>query len=370
MKRLYVRPVARARGLERRLAEALIVEARSSGRTSLLLDIPPSMTPAQTLYHSLGFRPRRPYRSSPVPGTRFLGLDLWLTRTWRQLSARAPARRERVLSARGHGCSPGALARRALLLARASRRASRPVDIVAREPRMRIALFVTCIGDTLYPSTGRAVVGILERLGHEVVFPARQTCCGQMHLNRGYRHEAAKLARRFTEIFAPHDLIVSPSSSCVGMIREFHPQLVPEAQGLGARVFELTELLVNRLGVEQLGASFPGRVTYHPTCHSLRVSHIGDAPYRLLRAVAGLELVELPAGDECCGFGGTFAVKNAESSIAILEDKCSAIASTGAEVCTAVDPSCLMQIGGGLSRQARSARTLHIAEILDSGHPG
>jgi L-lactate dehydrogenase complex protein LldE len=235
---------------------------------------------------------------------------------------------------------------------------------------MRIALFVTCIGDTIYPSTGRAVVGILERLGHEVVFPAGQTCCGQMHLNSGYRDQAARLARRFTDIFAPYDLIVCPSSSCVGMVRDFHPQLAPGAEELAGRVFELTELLVHRLGVEELGASFPHRVTYHPTCHSLRVARIGDAPYRLLRAVAGLELVELPDGAECCGFGGTFAVKNAESSIAILEDKCRAIASTGAAVCTAVDPSCLLQIGGGLARQPGGARALHIAEILDPGSAG
>jgi L-lactate dehydrogenase complex protein LldE len=238
--------------------------------------------------------------------------------------------------------------------------------ISSRNQRMRIALFVTCIGDTLYPSTGRAVVGILERLGHEVVFPAAQTCCGQMHLNSGYRPEAAKLARRFSEVFASYDLIVAPSSSCVGMVREFHPQLVPDAAEPRGRVFELTELLVERLGIEELGASFPRRVTYHPTCHSLRVARIGDAPYRLLRAVDGLELVELPDGEECCGFGGTFAVKNADSSIAILEDKCRAIAATGAEICTAVDPSCLLQIDGGLSRRPGRARTLHIAEILAS----
>jgi len=243
----------------------------------------------------------------------------------------------------------------------------RPIS--SRKLHMRIALFVTCIGDTLFPSTGRAVVAILERLGHEVVFPAGQTCCGQMHLNSGYRDEAARLARRFSEIFASYDLIVSPSSSCVGMVRELHPQLVPDAREPHGRVYELTELLVQRLGVEELGASFPQRVTYHPTCHSLRVARIGDAPYRLLRAVDGLELVELPDGEECCGFGGTFAIKNADSSIAILEDKCRAIAATGAEVCTAVDPSCLLQIGGGLSRQAGGARPLHIAEILASGGP-
>ena len=230
---------------------------------------------------------------------------------------------------------------------------------------MQIALFVTCIGDTLFPETAQATVRVLERLGHEVVFPKEQTCCGQMHLNSGYKDEAATLARRFVEIFAEYDVIVAPSSSCVGTVRDLYPQLVPDA-GLGERVFELSELLVNKLGVEDVGASFPHRVTYHPTCHSLRVTQVGDAPLRLLRNVRGLELVELPAADECCGFGGTFSVKNADTSIAMLEDKCAAIVSTGASVCSAVDGSCLLHIGGGLERQGAGVRTLHLAEILAS----
>jgi L-lactate dehydrogenase complex protein LldE len=216
---------------------------------------------------------------------------------------------------------------------------------------------VTCIGDTLFPETGRATVQVLERLGHEVVFPEKQTCCGQMHLNSGYAREARKLGRRFTEIFGEYDAVVSPSSSCVGTVREV----------LGMEnVFELTELLVQRLGIEDVGATFPGRVTYHSTCHSLRVTRVGDAPLRLLRNVRGLELVDLPRADECCGFGGTFSIKNADTSSAMLADKCAAIESTGAAFCTAVDSSCLLQIGGGLSRSGSSVRPVHIAEILAS----
>jgi L-lactate dehydrogenase complex protein LldE len=243
------------------------------------------------------------------------------------------------------------------------------IRILPRRTRLaalRIALFVTCLGDTLFPETGKAVVRILERLGHEVEFPAGQTCCGQMHLNSGYRDDAAALARRFVDVFAGYDVIVSPSSSCVGMVRDLYPQLVPDAARLTERVFELSELLVDKLGVEDVGASFPHRVTYHPTCHSLRVTRVGDAPLRLLRNVRGLELVELPAAAECCGFGGTFSIKNADTSIAMLDDKCTSIASTGAAVCTAVDGSCLLHIGGGLDRQSTGVRALHLAEILAS----
>jgi L-lactate dehydrogenase complex protein LldE len=224
---------------------------------------------------------------------------------------------------------------------------------------VRIALFVTCIGDTLFPEAGKAVVEVLERLGHEVVFPEEQTCCGQMHVNSGFPDEAAALAGRFAEVFAPYEVIVSPSSSCAGMVRELRPELE-------GRVFELSELLVRRLGVEAVGASFPHRVTYHPTCHSLRVARVGDAPLRLLRAVDGLELVELPDAAECCGFGGTFSVKNADTSSAMVADKCACIERTGAEVCTALDPSCLLNIGGALSRRGSSVGVRHLAEILAS----
>jgi L-lactate dehydrogenase complex protein LldE len=220
---------------------------------------------------------------------------------------------------------------------------------------MRIALFVTCIGDTLSPEAARSCVEVLERLGHEVVFPSEQTCCGQMHLNSGYRDEAQRLAERFGRVFGGYDVVVSPSSSCVGTVREFY--------GL-ENVFELSELLVHRLGVEDVGAVFPHRVAYHPTCHSLRVTHVGDAPLRLLQHVRDLELVELADADECCGFGGTFAIKNADTSSAMLADKCARVEQSGAEVCTAGDASCLLQIGGGLTRRRSLVRTHHLAEIL------
>ena len=238
---------------------------------------------------------------------------------------------------------------------------------------MRIALFVTCVGDAILPGVGKATVAVLERLGHQVDFPRDQTCCGQLHANSGYRSEALSLARRFVDVFEGFDAVVAPSSSCVGMVREVYPDLAREAGDeslerrvaeAGRRVFELSELLVDELGVTEVGASFPYRVTYHPTCHSLRVARIGDAPIRLLGAVDGLELIELPEARECCGFGGTFAVKNAAVSASMATDKCRAIVSTGAEACVAVDGSCLLQIGGRLSRLDAGVRAVHLAQVL------
>ena len=227
---------------------------------------------------------------------------------------------------------------------------------------MRVALFVTCFNDTLFPRTGQAVVRLLERLGHEVEFRPEQTCCGQMHLNSGYRREAASLARRFARVFEGADVVVSPSASCVAAVREGYPRLDVAAPP----VFELSEFLVDRLGVEDVGAYFPHRVTYHPTCHGLRLLGLGDRPLRLLRAVRGIDLVELPEAEECCGFGGTFAVKNADVSTAMLSDKVRNVLDTRAEVVCAVDSSCLMHIGGGLSRGRTGVRTVHLAEILAS----
>jgi L-lactate dehydrogenase complex protein LldE len=185
-----------------------------------------------------------------------------------------------------------------------------------------------------------------------------------MHLNTGYRDEALALARRFAKVFASAEVVVAPSASCVATVRHEYPRLDPALSELGSRVVELTELLVGRLGVEDVGAEFAHRVAYHPTCHSLRVLQLGDAPLRLLRAVRGLELVDLPQADECCGFGGTFAVKNADTSAAILDDKIKNLLSTEAEVCTAADNSCLLQIGGALSRRSAGVRVIHLAEIL------
>lgn len=236
---------------------------------------------------------------------------------------------------------------------------------------MKISLFVTCLTDTVAPEAGRAVVRLLERLGHTVEFRPEQTCCGQLHLNTGYRREARELARRFVRVFADAEVVVAPSASCVGTVRELYPSLAQgdaafegQVDALTPRVVELSQLLVERLGLEDVGASFPHRVTYHPTCHSLRVLNLGDGPHRLLRAVRGLELVDLRDATECCGFGGTFAVKNPETSAAILADKVRSIVETGAEVCTAADSSCLLHIGGALSRLGSDVRTSHLAEIL------
>jgi len=222
---------------------------------------------------------------------------------------------------------------------------------------VRVALFITCFNDTLFPATGQAVVALLERLGCEVVFPEEQTCCGQMHGNTGYLELGGGLATRWERVFVGFDVVVSPSASCVGFVRDHVPTSV-------GRLFELSEFLVDRLGVVDVGASFPHRVTLHPTCHSLRMLHVGDRPWRLLEAVRGIDLVELPEAEECCGFGGTFAVKNADTSMAMLSDKLRRVLDTRAEVCTAADNSCLMHIGGALRRQRAGVRTMHLAEIL------
>jgi L-lactate dehydrogenase complex protein LldE len=245
---------------------------------------------------------------------------------------------------------------------------------------MRVALFITCISDTLFPQAGRATVEVLERLGHAVTFPPEQTCCGQMHVNAGYAEQAMPMVRRFVQVFgdADCDAIVAPSGSCAAMVRHHYPRLAlqagdqelhAQATELGSRVFELTEFLVGQLGVDQVGAYYPHRVVYHPSCHALRLLKIGDAPLRLLRNVRGIDLQELPEAESCCGFGGTFAVKNPDVSGSMLADKMRCVTETGAEVCTGVDSSCLMHIGGGLERLKTGVRTVHIAEILAATEP-
>jgi len=238
---------------------------------------------------------------------------------------------------------------------------------------MQVALFITCFNDTLFPNTGKAVVSIVERLGHQVIFPEEQTCCGQMHFNTGYQAEAMPLIRRFVEIFSQYEAIVSPSASCVGMVRDMYrfaaevhqdTKLANEVALLSERVYEFSEFIVNRLGIQDVGAYYPHRVTYHPTCHSLRGIKVGDAPEQLLRAVRGIDYVPMTQSNECCGFGGTFAVKNADTSMAMLGDKIRHILDTRAEVCVAADNSCLMHIGGALHRQRSGVRIAHLAEIL------
>lgn len=238
---------------------------------------------------------------------------------------------------------------------------------------MRIGLFITCLVDGLFPDVGKATVTLLERLGHTVDVPLDQTCCGQMHLNTGYTREARPMVRGFADAFEGYDAVVAPSGSCVGSVRHQHAgvarrmrddALVRRVEAVADRTYELSEFLVDVVGVTDVGARYPHRVTYHPTCHSLRLLRVGDKPLRLLREVRGIDLVELPGADECCGFGGTFALKNAEVSTAMLASKMSNVLATGAEVCTAGDSSCLMHIGGGLGRMRTGVRTVHLAEIL------
>jgi L-lactate dehydrogenase complex protein LldE len=234
---------------------------------------------------------------------------------------------------------------------------------------------VTCVNDAMFPETGRATLRLLRRLGVDIDFPQAQTCCGQPMVNTGYLAEAVPVVRNFVAAFAGYDAIVSPSGSCTGCARHQHamvarrsgdPALLAAVRS-SAPTYELSEFLVDVLGVTDVGAYFPHTVTYHPTCHSLRMLGVGDRPLRLLQAVRGLRLVDLPAAEECCGFGGTFAVKNADTSVAMGSDKARHVRDTGAEVLVAGDNSCLMQIGGLLSRQQAGVRVMHLAEVLAAG---
>jgi L-lactate dehydrogenase complex protein LldE len=244
---------------------------------------------------------------------------------------------------------------------------------------VRVGLFITCFNDTLFPQVGRATVEVLERQGVEVDLPLAQTCCGQMHFNSGYRDECIPLVARFTEAFAGYDAVVTPSPSCASMVRHHHPTvarlaedrgrapgLMEQVAQTGPRVYELCEFLIDVLGVTDVGASFPERVSFHPTCHSRRLLGIGDRPERRLRAVRGLELVDLPRSEACCGFGGTFAVKNPDTSTAMGNDKVHDVLDTGAPVLTAADTSCLLHLDGLLSRLGAGIRVMHLAEILAS----
>jgi L-lactate dehydrogenase complex protein LldE len=246
---------------------------------------------------------------------------------------------------------------------------------------MKIALFATCIVDAMFPRAAEATVTVLERLGHQVIFPRGQACCGQMHVNSGYFKEAVPVVANHVRAFEAedYDVAVAPSGSCVASVKHQHPMIARRAgdQGLedravavGKKTYELSELLVDVLGVtdvgKQLGSYFPHSVTYHPSCHGMRLLRLGDRQLQLLRSVGGIDLMELPNAEECCGFGGTFSVKNADVSSAMLADKTANITGTGASVCAGGDYSCLMHIGGGLSRQGSGVATMHLAEILAS----
>jgi L-lactate dehydrogenase complex protein LldE len=240
---------------------------------------------------------------------------------------------------------------------------------------VRVAVFATCLVDGLFPDVGRSTITLLRRLGVDVDFPLDQTCCGQMHVNTGYPRQALPLIRNHIAALRGYDAVVVPSGSCAGAIVHQHADvaeqyghagMADDARETAGRTYELSQFLVDVLGITDVGAYYPHRVTYHPTCHSLRILQVGDRPLRLLREVRGLDLVELPEAVTCCGFGGTFALKNADVSAAMLTDKMRAVLDTGAEVCTAGDASCLMHIGGGLRRLTSGVRAVHLAEILAS----
>jgi len=236
---------------------------------------------------------------------------------------------------------------------------------------MRITLFIPCFIDSFYPQVGVAMVKILERLGHEVEYPEGQTCCGQPPFNSGYWDEARAVASRQLAVFRDAEVVVSASGSCGAMMSKFYPELFQgrseelAAKELASKTYEFSDFLVNRLGVRELGARFEGRVTFHDGCHGLRELGIKEAPRELLRAVKGLELVEMNEGEACCGFGGMFAVKYPQISTAMAEVKCQSILETGVEYVVSNDSSCLMQIQGWLDRTgSRVVKSLHIAEVL------
>ena len=234
-----------------------------------------------------------------------------------------------------------------------------------------ITLFIQCLIDGIYPQAGLAVVQLFEKLGIGVDIPLKQTCCGQPAFNSGYRKEARTAAKRFIEIFESARVIVCPSGSCVDMVKHQYPALFKDgsawqkrAKKVSGKIFELTEYIVDVLGIEDVGATFPGKVTYHDSCHLFRNLHVADQPRKLIANVKDVELIEMKNSEKCCGFGGTFSVKYPDISAAILEEKVDNIIATGADAVVGCDISCLMNIQGMLSRRNSKIKILHIAELL------
>ena len=248
--------------------------------------------------------------------------------------------------------------------------ASQPIK-ARPEPVEEASLFVTCLVDQLFPQVGESVVRVLRRQGVAVDFPPDQTCCGQPLFNSGFRRDAIHLARRVLKSFGHSRYVVVPSGSCAAMIKVFYPELFhddpelgPQAEALGAKVYEFSQFLVNVLGVTNVGASYQGRVTYHPSCHLLRELGVSEEPEALLRNISGLEYVELPESTACCGFGGTFSVKYPGISEGMLDDKLDNVVKAEAQVLTACDSSCLMHMAGALTRRGINVRTAHLAQLL------
>ena len=234
----------------------------------------------------------------------------------------------------------------------------------------KVALFLPCFVDQMVPQVAFDMVAVLRRIGWQLDYPEEQTCCGQPAFNTGYWDEARPVAERFVRIFRQAEVVICPSGSCTAMVRNFYPELLAksalrdDALALGKRVFEFSEFLVDYARVTDVGACFPHRVTYHDSCHLLRELHIQEQPRTLLRHVGGLELIDLPYADECCGFGGSFAVKLPEISAAMGMVKARNVESTSADYVTSCDPSCLMHISGVLRRRRSQAKAIHLASIL------
>jgi L-lactate dehydrogenase complex protein LldE len=239
---------------------------------------------------------------------------------------------------------------------------------------VKVSLFITCLVDNFFPSVGEAMVRILHHYGVEVDVPQNQTCCGQPAFNSGYIEEARAVANVLLQAFEHADYVVSPSGSCVGMIHHYYPELFKDDPVLAEKVrrlidktYEFSQFLVNVLGIREMGAVFPYTVTYHPSCHAFRLLGVKEEPLQLLKHVDQLRLVDLPHATDCCGFGGTFAVKMHEISEAMVSEKADHVMETGAEVLVGTDMGCLMNIGGRLRHQGRQIRVMHLAELLYEG---
>jgi L-lactate dehydrogenase complex protein LldE len=239
---------------------------------------------------------------------------------------------------------------------------------------MKVSLFITCLADQLYPEVGESVVRLLHDYGCEVDFPEAQLCCGQPAFNSGYQDEAREVARGLIRAFEHSDYVVSPSGSCTGMVHHYYPYLFenePEwkakAEALVGKMYEFSQFLVGVLGVTDVGASFPHKVTYHPSCHAMRLLGVREEPQLLIGAVKNLEFTELPRKEDCCGFGGTFAVKMADMSEAMVCEKAACVCETGAEVLVGTDMGCLMNIGGRLNKEGKPVRVMHLAQLLEEG---
>jgi len=239
--------------------------------------------------------------------------------------------------------------------------------------KIKVSLFITCLVDILFPQVGVSMVKVLKRLGVEVDFPEEQTCCGQPAFNSGFRQDAKVLAKRFISIFSQDGFIVSPSGSCTSMVRVFYKELFHDDQKmldvvdiLSSRTYEFSEFLVNVLKVDDVGATYNGRVTYHDSCHALRELRVQNEPRELIKSVKGVDFVEMKFPDTCCGFGGTFSVKFPDVSVSILDEKIESIIESGADTVVSTDMGCLMQIGGAINRKKLPVKTIHIAELLAS----